>query len=89
MVIADKDTLKLLVFLQIERLDPESEQYARFSDIILTMLGISDGDGNLTQEYRNSGFWIGGDDGTPLRPSLKAELSAMLPPELRHLLRSS
>ena len=87
MVTADKETLKLLTLLFINRLDETSEQYKQASDILLTLMGISDMNGNLSQEYKDSVFWEGGGDGTPLRPSARAEISAMLPPELRHLVR--
>ena len=88
MVVIDKDSLKLMTLLFIERLDESSPTYAQASDIILTMLGISDGKGNLTQEYRDSEFWVGGVDGEPLRPSARADIAAMLPAYLRPMVRA-
>ena len=66
MITMDKQSLKTHVFLYIERLDEDSEQYERFCDIILTAMG--------------------GDDGTPLRPSYKAKIKSIIPQEQWNLL---
>ena len=87
MVSVDKQTLKFLALLHIESMDENSDAYAQASEILLILAGVTDADGNLTSSYANSDFWAGGNDGTPLRPSAKAEIAAMLPPEMRHLVK--
>ena len=67
----------------IDHMDEASEQYRRFSELFLTATGVIDADGNLTEEYRCSPYWAGGDDGTPLRRSVQAELMAKLSPDVR------
>lgn len=66
MITMDKQSLKTHVFLYIERLDEDSEQYERFCDIILTAMGVVNPDGTLSDDYAESDLWDGGDDGTPL-----------------------
>lgn len=88
MVVIDKQSLKLFVLLFIESLEENSTAYNQACDILLTMAGVSDAEGNLSEQYRQSEFWQGGHDGTPLRPSAKAEIAAKLPPELHHLLNT-
>ena len=46
-------------------------------------MGAIDAAGNLTEEYKRSPYWAGGDDGSPLRPSVQAELMAKLSPDVR------
>lgn len=82
MVRMRKDDLKLMTLLFFQRLDEESPQYERACDILLTMMGVSDASGNLAEEYVASPYWTGGEGGEPLRPSSRAEIKAMLPPEL-------
>ena len=88
MVYMTKENLKLLTLLLINSMDENSKRYRQCCDIILTLLGVSDANGNLTPEYKDSGMWVGGDDGTPLRPSndaiARADLRAKLPSNLRH-----
>ena len=83
MVTTDKNLLKLLTLLFIESLDENTPEYDMASDILLTLMGVSDSEGNLTPEYRDSPMWDGGEDGTPLRPSGYADIAAKLPQELR------
>ena len=68
----------------IDHMDEASEQYRRFSELFLTATGVIDADGNLTEEYRCSPYWCGGDDGAPLRQSVHAELMAKLSPDVRN-----
>lgn len=82
MVKTSKQNLKLLTLLFIEKMDEGSAAYERACDLMLTMMGISDAQGNLTEEYAESPYWEGGVDGQPLQPSSYAEIKAMLPPEL-------
>lgn len=78
-----KGELKAYLFNVINGMDDDSEQYERFCDIFLTMCGVIDAQGNLTDEYRCSPYWTGGDDGTPLRKSVEAELLAKVSPDVR------
>lgn len=89
MVKTSKRNLLTLTHLYLARVDEDSDQYARFCDILLTMMGVSDRDGNLTAEYADSPYWEGGANGEPLRPSARAEIKSMLPPELWGLLEPS
>ena len=81
-----KRDLLTLTHLYLAHVDDGSEQYARFCDILLTMMGVSDVNGELTAEYAASPYWEGGRDGEPLRPSARAEIKAMLPPDMWQLL---
>lgn len=67
----------------IDHMDEGGEGYRRLSELFLTATGVIDVDGNLTEEYRCSPYWAGGDDGTPLHPSVQAELMAKLSPDVR------
>lgn len=82
MVKMSKRDLQLMALLFFQHLDEGDPQYERACDILLTMMGVSDANGNLTEEYAASEYWMGGSGGEPLRPSAKAEIKAMLPPEL-------
>lgn len=70
--------LALMLVSFTSRMDEGSDQYGRFCDIVLKMVCAVDKDGNLTEDYRTSPMWEGGDDGTPLRPSKKAMDDVML-----------
>lgn len=75
--------LKAYLCNVIDHMDEDGESYRRFSELFLTATGVIDADGNLTEEYRCSPYWAGGDDGTPLRQSVQAELMAKLSPDVR------
>ena len=66
----------------IDHMDEGGEGYRRFSELFLTAMGAIDAAGNLTEEYKRSPYWAG-DDGSPLRPSVQAELMAKLSPDVR------
>ncbi len=72
----------------IDHMDEGSERYHRFSELFLTACGVIDAEGNLTEEYRVSPYWAGGDDGTPLRPSVQSELMDKLSPDVRQVIIS-
>lgn len=78
-----KGEFKAYMCSVIDGMDEGSEQYRRFSELFLTACGVIDADGNLTEDYKCSPYWAGGDDGTPLRKSAKAELLAKLSPRVR------
>lgn len=78
-----KGEFKAYMLNVIEHMDEGSERYRRFSELFLMATGVIDADGNLTEEYRVSPYWEGGDDGTPLRKSVQAELMAKLSPDVR------
>ena len=86
MVTMSKDDLKRHTFLYMSRLEEGTVQYERFCDILLTMMGVVDADGTLSDDYATSDLWEGGDDGTPLRPSYKAKIKSIIPPEQWSLL---
>ena len=67
----------------LDHMDEGGEGYRRFSELFLTAMGAIDAAGNLTEEYKRSPYWAGGDDGSPLRPSVQAELMAKLSPDVR------
>lgn len=67
----------------IDHMDEGSERYRRFSELFLTATGVIDADGELTEEYCCSPYWTGGDDGTPLRMSVQAELLRKVSPDVR------
>lgn len=79
-----KGEFKVYMLNVIENMDEGSERYRRFSELFLTATGVIDADGNLTEEYRCSPYWSGGDDGTPLRQSVEAELLRKVSPEVRN-----
>ncbi|MGO5315821.1 hypothetical protein ACTQZK_01655 [Paraeggerthella sp. LCP19S3_G8] len=83
-VMMRKGEFKAYMLNVIEHMDEGSEQYRRFSELFLTACGVIDEDGNLTEEYRCSPYWSGGDDGTPLRQSVEAELLRKVSPEVRN-----
>lgn len=83
MVTMRKNEFKLYMLNVIEHLEEGSEAYARFCDIFLTMCGVVDEGGNLSESYESSPYWTGGDDGTPLRASFNAELMASAVGEVR------
>lgn len=60
----------------IDHMDEGGEGYRRFSELFLTAMGAIDAAGNPP-------YWAGGDDGSPLRPSVQAELMAKLSPDVR------
>lgn len=78
-----KGEFKAYMLNVIEHMDEGSTEYERFSQLFLTAIGAIDADGNLTEEYRCSPYWTGGDDGTPLRASVQAELMQKLSPDVR------
>lgn len=79
MISMDKQSFQELLYLTVARMDEQSDDYIRFCDIVLTCLGIATPDGNLAADYAASPLWTGGDDGTPLRPSIVAELATKIP----------
>lgn len=89
MVRIEKQTLKLLTLNFIEGLDENSTEFERASEILLILLGVSDAEGNLTEGYSRSGYWTGGNDGTPLRISNKTDIKYMLPTELHGLFNAT
>ncbi len=52
----------------INHMDEASEEYTRFCDLFLTACGVIDEDGKLTDAYRESPYWAGGEHGEPLHP---------------------
>lgn len=88
LVTVDKKTLEFLTLRFIAGIPENTPQYDQVSDILLTLTGVSDGEGNLSKEYAESPFWEGGQDGTPLRPSSKADIAAKLPRAMWYLLGS-
>ncbi|WP_101723075.1 hypothetical protein [Eggerthella timonensis] len=78
-----KGQLKTYLCNVIDHMEEDSERYRRFSKLFLTATGVIDAEGNLTEEYRCSPYWVGGDDGTPLRASVQAELMGKLSPDVR------
>lgn len=78
-----KGEFKLYLCNVIDSMDEDSVQYSRFSELFLTATGVIDADGNLTEDYACSPYWTGGNNGTPLRPSVEAELLSKLSPDVR------
>lgn len=78
-----KGELRAYLCNVIDHMDEGSDSYRRFSELFLTACGVIDADGCLTDEYKCSPYWQGGDDGSPLRPSVEAELLQKISPELR------
>lgn len=89
MIPIEKKTLQFLTLRFIQSLDEGTTAYESAAEILLILANVLDSEGNLSDEYKASTFWTGGDDGTPLRPSAKAEIAAMLPADMRHLLKPS
>lgn len=81
MISMEKSAFQETLYLYVSRLDEDREEYQRFCDIVLTCMGIVRPDGSLAADYANSPLWTGGDDGTPLRPSIVAELATKIPIE--------
>lgn len=71
-----KDTLKLFIGRTIDGMDEGGDDYGKLCYIILLACRVIDKDGNLTEEWKKSDLWMGGDDGTPLRLSPKAFVNA-------------
>lgn len=86
MVTMGKEDLKLYTLFYMERLEDGSDQYARFCDIMLTMMGVVKPDGSLADDFAKSEYWDGGNDGTPLRPSARANIKAVLPKDQWYLM---
>ncbi len=64
-VMMSNGELKAYMCKVIGHMKEGSERYHRFSELFLTACGVIDAEGNLTEEYRVSPYWAGGDDGTP------------------------
>lgn len=77
---------KAYMFNVIDHCDDAS--FTGLCDIFLTACGVIDQDGNITEEYADSPYWVGGNDGTPLRPSEHANLLQQLSPSVRNLVMS-
>lgn len=88
MVPIKKEILATLASSLIMELDENTPTYGRTAEILLITFGVVDAEGNLTEAYANSPMWEGGNDGTPLRPSVKAEIAAKIPKRLWKLLES-
>lgn len=59
-------TMKTLLVSTINSMDDDS--YQGFCNIVFTAFGITDGDGNITEEWGNSPFWEV--KGRELRPAV-------------------
>lgn len=55
--------------------------FAKMAELFLTLCGVIDADGNLTEEYANSPFWVV--ENNRLKPSEIAGLMNQLSPEVR------
>lgn len=86
MVYMAKRDLLAMTHIYLAKLDEDGDAYRRFCDLMLTMMGVSGPGGELTEEYRDSPMWEGGEGGEPLRPSVRADIARSLSPDLWHLL---
>lgn len=78
MVTMGKGEFKAYILNVIEHLNERSPEYERFCNIFLIMCGVVDFNGNLSEEYKCSPYWCGGEGGVPLKASANAELVAQL-----------
>lgn len=61
-----KGELKAYLCNVINHMEEKSTEYERFCDLILTACGVIDADGKLTDAYKKSEYWAGGENGEPL-----------------------
>lgn len=71
--------LKAYLFNVIDNLDDAS--YEGFCDLFLTACGVTDGEGNLTEQYANSPYWTV--DSGKLKPVDNTELMQQLSDSVR------
>lgn len=61
-----KGELKAYLCNVVNHMDEDSVAYERFSELFLTACGVIDGDGKLTEAFKDSPYWAGGEGGVPL-----------------------
>jgi len=75
-VVADKAALKVLLCGFVDGMESDSEDYVRFCDIAMTMIGVQNPEGGLSERFAGSVYWTGaGTISDPLRASEHARLT--------------
>lgn len=75
-VVASKSALKVLLCGFVDGMDERTDDYVRFCDIAMTMVGVQKPEGGLSERFEQSPYWTGeGTAADPLRESEHARLT--------------
>lgn len=81
-----RKNLATMMLLYLARIPEGTEDYERYNEIQLIMMGVIDGEGNLRDDYAGSDLWEVTDDGE-LKPSVKADIMSLIDPEFWPVVR--
>lgn len=75
-VVADKAALRMILFGFIAAMDEGSEDYVRFCDVAMALVGAQRPEGGMSEQFATSPYWTGaGTPADPLRASEHAKLA--------------
>lgn len=75
-VVADKAALRMILFGFIAAMDEGSEDYVRFCDVAMALVGAQRPEGGMSERFATSPYWTGaGTLADPLRASEHAKLA--------------
>lgn len=74
-VVADKAALRMILSGFVAAMDEGSEDYVRFCDVAMTLVGAQRPEGGMSEAFAASPYWTGaGTPADPLRASEHARL---------------
>lgn len=74
-VVADKAALRMILSGFIAAMDEGGEDYVRFCDVAMTLVGAQRPEGGMSEQFADSPYWTGaGTPADPLRASEHARL---------------
>lgn len=74
-VVADKAALRMILSGFIAAMDEGGEDYVRFCDVAMTLVGVQAPEGGMSEQFATSPYWTGaGTPSDPLRASEHAKL---------------
>lgn len=86
-VVADRAALKMLLCAFVDAMEEGTEDYVRFCDVAMTLVGVQRPGGGMSERFAQSPYWTGaGTASDPLRASEHARL-ALEVMGVRHALR--
>ncbi len=75
-VVADKAALRMILSGFVAAMDEGSEDYVRFCDVAMTLVGAQRPEGGMSEAFATSPYWTGaGTPADPLRASEHARLT--------------